>query len=173
MPWTKLSETLTRPKHPEVCQSCGDLAPPRPDAGVPGRDLPAAVLLRRWREHDMADRPTAAVVVLCPGCSRKLIDPHPRLYAELGWCEPDPGSMPMCGPCRHRDGTACRMATGHGGPGLELMVTEPTSVHLCRVPRSKSGWVKVWPAWPRSCNRFEPGGAGGINDGRRETDPGG
>lgn len=153
--WPKLSETLTRPKSPDCCQACGDLSPPPAPEGNPLARLPAGVLMRRWRECDGADRPTPVVVVLCQTCSESLVEKHPRLYVELGKCEPDPGSMPMCLACRHRDGTACRMALKHGGPGLELMVPEPANVHVCRVPRSASGWVKIWPAWPAACDRRE------------------
>jgi hypothetical protein len=158
MGWPKLSETLRGPKHPEVCRSCGDFAPPAPppppDAG-PRRSFPEAALMRRWRECDELDHPTPVVVVLCPKCSGELIEKHPRLYIELGWCEPDPGSMPLCSDCRHRRGTSCPMSIKSGGPGVLLVKPQPSRVHVCRVPRRNSGWINVWPAWPKSCDRKE------------------
>src|SRR5688572_33178922 len=79
-----LSETLTAPKSPDRCQSCG--APePTPNGNVDAtiQRFGLTGLLERWMECDPWDRDTHVVVVLCQRCSARLISPHPRLYKAL------------------------------------------------------------------------------------------
>ncbi len=106
-------------------------------------DLPSAV----WREHDEADRPIPgreALIFLGAGrdhakCRREL-DAHPRLYAEE---EGRPGYFPeLCGPCKHRDGLACRHPDlkANGGEGLGVTMGGPR-VHISCRPRSQSHWT--------------------------------
>ena len=120
-PWPRLSETLTGPKHPNQCQSCG-LAP---------TDM---VLLTRWLECDDSDREEPIVIVLCRKCSDRLIDEHPRLYRQLAPHEPMIGVMELCIECRHRDGVRCTNSAAkiNGGPGLEVIFPKPTSAFVCR-----------------------------------------
>jgi hypothetical protein len=100
-----LSQTLHFFPNPEECQSCG-----------------CAGELTRWRECDEWDKPTAVVVVLCAKCSKKLIDPHPRLYHQLQEHEPFAGSMQICLDCPMREGVSCTspLAKSNGGPGMEI-----------------------------------------------------
>lgn len=142
-PWFKLSDTLTGPKSPDRCQSCG--AAGEPDS----RDI------TRWQECDHSDRPTAVVVVLCKPCGGRLIEPHPRLYRALEPNDPHPGSNGVCLDCPHRAGVNCGHpdAKANGGAGVLLAVGKPTEVHLCRSPRRLSGWVRMWPYPPRDCKQ--------------------
>jgi hypothetical protein len=142
----KLSETLTHADHPEVCRACGALAEP----GGPGAD--GWTPLTRWRECDDFDRPTRTVVVLCKACAGKIVEPHPRLYIEIPWLAPYPGTVPLCVPCPHRNGTHCPMAAFNGGPGVELIGPAPSHVHLYRRGKGAvSGWVDLYPGWPTRC----------------------
>jgi hypothetical protein len=137
-----LSETLPFDPHPARCQSCG----------IPGtRDL------RRWRECDPEDLPTAVVVVLCGPCEKRLIEPHPRLYIQLQMNEPAPGCMGICCHCINRRGTACGhyRAKANGGPGVELTYPQPTAMHVCRSPRRLSGIVTIWPGKVTACDGRE------------------
>lgn len=117
MNWPRLTETLLGPKAPHLCQSCGG-----------GGDV------ARWREHDESDRPEDRVVVLCRRCARKVIEPHPRLYAEMQPGEPLPGTMSCCVACAHRDELRCRHGDlmANGGAGLKLSYREPTRAFVCR-----------------------------------------
>jgi hypothetical protein len=114
-PWPRLSETLLQERHPDRCQACG-------------ADARLGAKLTRWQEHDQDDRPEPLVVVLCPPCSARLIEPHPRLYRELHAWEPMPGSMPICGACGWRDATrgAHPDAKANGGQGVRLTFPKPT-----------------------------------------------
>ena len=122
-PWPKLSDTLPR-MDPCACQQCG-----------------ATEQLVYWQECDDEDQGTRAFVILCRSCSDQLIEKHPRLYRDIDAKTPMPGAMPICLDCNMRVGKGCAspVARFNGGPGLEY---EPKGqmVHLCRVPRSKSGW---------------------------------
>jgi hypothetical protein len=116
-----LSETLTGPKHPEQCQSCGGPA------------------TERWIECDPWDQPTHTLIVLCEDCEERLIEPHPRLYRELEHNAPWPGAMALCVNCRHREGITCRcpLARWNGGPGMAVTCAKPVVYHWCG--RSKGG----------------------------------
>lgn len=100
-----LSQTLPFFPNPEECQSCG-----------------AHGELTCWRECDEWDKPTAVAVVLCPKCSRKLIESHARLYHQLQEFQPFPGMMDLCLDCPMRDGVRCKspLAKSNGGPGMRI-----------------------------------------------------
>lgn len=100
-----LSQTLHFFPAPDICQSCG------------GSDH-----LTAWRECDEWDKPTAVAVVLCAKCSKKLIDPHPRLYVQLQEHQPFPGVMELCLDCPMREGVSCKspLAKHNGGPGMQI-----------------------------------------------------
>lgn len=136
----RLSESLPGERRPDRCQACGS---------------PCDLAL--WREHDEQDRPEAIVVNLCDRCSRKLIEPHPRLYEELARNAPWPGAIGICTACVHRDGLRCAHpdAKANGGIGVALTIARPHQVHLCRSPRRLSGWVKLWPAPAEDCRQRE------------------
>ena len=145
-----LSESLTGPRDLQYCQSC---------ACVGILDHPSGTGLQRWIECDPWDRhdERSPVVILCPSCSRRLIEPHPRLYVALAPMEPRPGAMPICIGCPHLDGVrcGCPLARINGGPGMAVKAPRPTMMHVCRSPRSQSGFVKLYSAWPRACTGRE------------------
>jgi len=146
-PWLRLSESLTGPKQPGVCQSCGATnAHLIPSADPDGEMSPIAAddtaalhaRLRRvldaeergvhvWQERDDADQPEPIAVLLCPPCSARLIEPHPRLYSGLPFNEPFAGTMGLCAPCRFRDGVRCTHPDlrANGGPGLTIQADTP------------------------------------------------
>ena len=142
--WPRLSEPLPFPRVPDQCQSCGS------GTGEGGPPLAA------WREHDQFDRPENIYVLLCPTCSARLIDPHPRLYAAMGRFEPIPGVMPLCLYCRHRDGLRCTSpkAKLNGGEGITVIGPKPTDVHVCR-RGGKGGWMKLYPSPATYCDGKE------------------
>ena len=143
-PWPRLTETLTGPKHPHACQSC-TLAWRNGDG------------ISYWLEHDESDQPEYRVVAACARCADELIEPHPRLYRRLARYEPMSGVMELCVDCVHRDGVrcACPAAKVNGGPGINVTFPKPESVHVCRSPRSKSGWVHYFPGPPTACSGRE------------------
>jgi hypothetical protein len=130
------------------CWSCGQLA--------------ALDDLQRWIESDPWDRrdvgTLSPIIVLCAACSKRHIEPHPRLYAPLGPREPRPGAVPLCVGCLHHDGVRCASprARVNGGPGLRLIGRKPTVMHICRSPRSRSGWFTDYHSWPHTCDGREP-----------------
>ncbi len=146
-PWPRLSESLTGPKQPGVCQSCGATnAQLLPSADPGGEMSPIAAddtaarhaRLRRvldadergvhvWQECDDADRPEPIAVLLCPPCGTRLIEPHPRLYYVLPFNEPFAGTMGLCVPCRFRAGVRCTHPDlkANGGPGLTIQTDTP------------------------------------------------
>ncbi len=149
-PWPRLSESLTGPKQPGVCQSCGatnaQLVPsadPNNEMSSIAQDDGAALHARLkrvldadergvhvWQECDDADRREPIAVLLCPPCSDRLIKPHPRLYSGLPFNEPVAGTMELCAPCRFRDGVGCTHPdlTANGGTGLMIQADTPVSV---------------------------------------------
>lgn len=142
--WPKLSETLTHPKSPNVCQSCG----------VQTFDLDSPTM-QRWEECDERDKKTGVVVVLCKACAARIVEPHPRLYSLLQTNEPRPGSNGICVDCPHREGTRCAhpRAKANGGSGVMLTVTKPMHAHLLRAPRRLSGWETLWINPPSDCKQ--------------------
>lgn len=101
-------------KHPLVCQSCGGS-----NVGGFGNGL-MRLTLSRWQECDHNDRPENKVLVLCDKCSKRIIEPHPRLYHQLHANQPWPGCMAICVNCRLREGVTCKSpdAKANGGSGV-------------------------------------------------------
>ncbi len=146
-PWPRLSESLIGPKQPGACQSCGATNAQLIPSVDPGGEMsPIAVddtaalhaRLRRvldddergvhvWQECDDVDRPEPIAVLLCPPCSARLIEPHPRLYYVLPFNEPFAGTMGLCAPCRFRDDVRCTHPDlkANGGPGLIIQADTP------------------------------------------------
>lgn len=121
--WPRLSQTLRGPRDLQHCQACGTRGQ------LPGAEPPAllAVELQVWREHDDQDKPEPLFLVLCGDCAGRRIEKHPRLYAEVDFRSPEPGVMPVCVLCRHREGFRCAnpIAKANGGPGLRLDFPTP------------------------------------------------
>jgi len=136
--WPKLSETLPH-STPGQCQRCESSSE-----------------LTYWQECDENDRPEIVFVVLCKACADAIIEPHPRLYKEQLASSILPGAMPICIDCKARDGMACRspIAKFNGGDGLKFE-PEGQMVHLCRSPRSKSGWHYLSAGPVEKCNGKE------------------
>lgn len=122
-PWPRLSETLPGPRQPDRCQACGN----------------CYTQLQWWQEHDEQDRPEPVLVILCGECAKKLIEPHPRLYANISRHTPWPGAMDLCVQCafRHELGCAHRDLKANGGPGLKVDFPEPSQAMVCG--RGKGG----------------------------------
>lgn len=141
--WPRLSQTLTGPKHPNECQSCGAA----PDDHV---------LLTRWLECEDSDREEAIVVVLCRQCSDRLIEPHPRLYRQLAPHEPMVGVLQLCVGCVHRDGVRCTnpAAQINGGPGLEVVFPKPTRIHVY-FGGGRGGWKHLYHGHATECSGRE------------------
>lgn len=137
--WPKLSEDLPS-KEPGECQRCRATVPP----------------LTYWQECDENDVAERVFVVLCAPCAKQIIEPHPRLYRELSPNTPMPGAMPICRDCSRRNGMGCfsPLAKFNGGPGLTYE-PEGQMVHLCRSPRSKSGWQYLAPCPVTACSGKE------------------
>ena len=137
--WPRLSETLTGPRDPGKCQSCG-----------------VEWDLTIWQECDERDKPEERFVVLCNECEEKLIEPHPRLYIEWTDNKPWPGIMRICRPCIHRYGLDCRCALQKrlGGPGMKVQSCEPMRGHMSF--RDKNGrrtgkFFERYAMPPRDC----------------------
>ena len=113
------------------------------------------MVLERWRECDDNDdrQPDSPVVVLCPSCSGKLIEKHPRLYHALQKYEPWPGASLICVTCVHRVDTHCTQSRAYGGQGL-LMHAERIRA-LVRRSRGRGHAqceaVMVYAGEPTSC----------------------
>ena len=152
--WPKLSETLPG-KTPGECQRCA-----------------AAAALTYWQEHDEQDQPLRAFVVLCQPCADKIIEPHPRLYRELPAVQPMPGVMPICLDCVHRTELSCTCpaAMFNGGPRPGLTFEPPGQmIHVCRAPRSKSGWIYCAPGPVTACSGKVPFSPGSPSDPERRN----
>jgi len=146
-PWPRLSESLTGPKQPGVCPSCGSTNVQLVPAADPGGEMtPIAaddtnalharlrgVLdaeehgVHIWQECDDADQPEPIAVLLCPPCSARIIESHPRLYYGLPFNEPFAGTMGLCAPCRFRVGVRCTHPAlkANGGPSLTIQADTP------------------------------------------------
>jgi hypothetical protein len=140
-----LSVTLTGRIHPHVCQSCG-------------KGHLQVETLTRWKEADEWDRTSAKspIVVLCEKCSKKLIDPHPRLYVALWPQEPWPGAIDICIACKHRDGTRCANPNAkiNGGSGIAMKGGRHSYCHLNF--GGGKGWSgQMWTSQPTECTGRE------------------
>lgn len=156
--WPRLSEDLPGPRSLYRCQACGLACAP------PTREI--------WQEHDQDDAPEPIVVVLCPSCSRDIVEPHPRLYTRLDPNEPIPGAIGLCTECRHQDRRA-GLRCGHpgakqnGGPGLSIRVRKPTLAHVCYKARGggRTGrFLKIWPTQATRCSGREIAVASAVLD---------
>lgn len=144
--WPRLSLTLTGPWHPQLCARCG------------GSDD-----LSRWQEHDALDVPEPVVVVLCVACALAVVEPHPRLYAQLDPYQPWPGCMPVCADCTLRDGTRCTSpaAKANGGPGVLLTMPLPSTgfVHYRDARGRRRGKRRtLWKGPVTACKQRVPAG---------------
>lgn len=121
--WPKLSEQLRFERTPDTCQSCGL----GPEASSHGNLQPAT--LQRWREHDEQDKPTPVIVMLCPSCAKRLIEPHPRLYSHEPDMGPLPGAMPLCCGCKWLRNLLCTSPAlkANGGEGVYITFPQPTT----------------------------------------------
>jgi hypothetical protein len=148
LPWPRLTEELTGPRHPNLCQSCG--AEDRSAMKAEG------IGTKRFEEHDDMDQPEHRIVVLCRACQRDLIDAHPRLYRRLDANEPWPGCMDLCLDCRHRTGVTCAHPTlkANGGTGLQITTRRPTTAHI-NLGRGRGYWTRLYPEAPTACARKE------------------
>lgn len=128
---TALSRDLTGPRSPTHCQACGTQHD-EPTRAHDRDGQPVLAKLDVWREHDDADRPQAVFVVLCRTCSKKLINPHERLYSLVEPNKPLPGLMPLCLDCTHRDGLDCTnpQSKRNGGDGIKLTFPQPTQAFV-------------------------------------------
>ena len=95
--------------------------------------------------------------MLCQKCSKRLIEPHARLYRQLQRNEPFPGVLDLCVDCRHRDGTRCTSPDlkANGGEGVLILIKKPVVAHVCRSPRRLSGVVQMWTESATSCKQME------------------
>jgi hypothetical protein len=144
--WPKLSVTLTGPRDLFACQSCG----------ATEEDL------TRWRECNEADEPTRVVVMLCEGCTRELVQKHPRLYIEMDAYEPLPGSMGCCfRGCKYRDGLTCLNPKQKilGGQGMLIRFPTPTVAFIDGTTPGggkRIGSVEKWWHAPPECEDAPP-----------------
>lgn len=117
MAWPRLTETLPPVEHRGKCQRCGH-----------------ADIVQIWQEHNEADEPEPQYVALCRACSDEIIEPHPRLYAMLGYYEPRPGIMHTCTDCALRKGLTCTspLLLANGGTGLPIRSPQPTVMFIDR-----------------------------------------
>lgn len=124
----RLSSELPHPRQLGVCQACGRTEDPREEMS-----------LRRWIECDDADQSTETLIVLCPECAGKIIDPHPRLYRAVPRHRPIIGAMALCVGCAHQADLRCvhprRLA--NGGVGLRVDYPAPSVGIACT--RGKGG----------------------------------
>jgi hypothetical protein len=113
------------------------------------KDLKLGKHLGRWRECDERDRLTAVLVVLCGACSKKLIDPHPRLYHYVAANDPCPGAMAICADCPYREGLSCTF------PDLLRLRHErrkPVMVDFGGKDRPQSGGYALYLTPPSDCS---------------------
>lgn len=132
--WPRLSETLTGPRSPHECASCGDLNPGE-----------------MWQECDGKDKPEQVFILLCKACAKKLIKPHPRLYVSQQRNTPFPGLMEICDNCIYREGYVCDKAKANGGPGILIQITRPYTAHIY-ARGGNSGWMKLYSLPAHGCS---------------------
>lgn len=114
--------------------------------------------LRLYHEHDERDLPipgTDALVYMGNDIEhhecREILKKHPRLYLEEAG---RPGSFPaICGPCKLRDGFACKHADlkANGGAGLLIQLRPLVPMNAIICPPPKGPKVRA-----ESCKGFEP-----------------
>lgn len=113
----RLSKMLNGPREPGLCQLCGAT-----------HDNPV------YQEHDHNDQPEEIWVSLCKPCAEKVIEPHPRLYAQKEKWAPTPGAMGICADCMFRQGLTCHnpLLKRLGGDGLPITYkTPPARAFIC------------------------------------------
>lgn len=144
----RLSEDLPGTRWPGICQACDG----RDRTLFPGE---GKHVVTPWQEHDERDRPELICVWLCRGCSDRIIDPHPRLYARMDQWEkmPFPGIMGLCEGCLWRRGPDCAnpLQKRLGGSGLGIEYPRPQKMFIDCSPRSASGLYTVFSGPPTSC----------------------
>lgn len=136
--WPKLSVTLPHPANPHLCQNCES-------------DQHLGI----WIEHDETDQPTSTLIALCRRCSDKIIEPHPRLYAQAPVNAPIPGAMALCVLCVQRDGLRCRAAKMNGGPGITVTAVRPFVAHIdgrdVKTGKRFGRWIHDYSSPPSAC----------------------
>jgi hypothetical protein len=157
-----LSEILRGEKSPDCCQSCG-------------RNHTKENPLSRWQECDEWDKKTKVVVVLCESCSGLYIERSPRLYHRLDSRSPFPGAMGICIDCKFREGVSClsplfagerphiKVKTIADPPELLTYLAisyaeTPVYAHVCRSPRSASGFMTLYRGPALECSGKEKRG---------------
>lgn len=144
-PWPKLSETLTGPRDPDHCQSCGEWGDAQP-----------------WCECDEKDTPTETHLMLCSECAEKIIEKHPRLYLDRHRNAPIPGAMQLCVDCIHRDALRCACPDAHrnGGCGIKIEHAEPSVIFMDGTKGGRRcGWTEMrYGCPPKSCSGRETSG---------------
>jgi hypothetical protein len=172
--WPRLSQTLTGPKHPHVCQSCGvEARPPADESALPEpldlatsdtlNVLPRLIARERdpawgvyaWQEYNSDDAPQPVVVVLCTDCSTRLIPSHPRVYRRVPQHAPFAGIMDLCLTCAFREGVCCThpQTQANGGPGLQLDYEPPISARVnAGRGRGRDVLLTLYPYPVRACS---------------------
>lgn len=133
-----LSLTLPFPRSLDTCQSCGLIGDPNAGrAAVAIGGETAGVALEKWQESDPFDRFTAdggqpVIVILCPTCSKMIIEPSARMYRRLDTWHPIPGAMALCHGCRFQADLKCAhpWLKANGGQGLMVRFPKPVYAHL-------------------------------------------
>jgi hypothetical protein len=101
-------------------------------------------------------------VLLCATCSKRLIEPHPRLYHHEPKNKPVPGAMPhLCVGCRWQRDLECThpKLTANGGPGLNIKVAQPARGFWDgRDSRGRrtGGMFERWDTPATACEGAEP-----------------
>jgi hypothetical protein len=136
-------------RHPHVCQQCGGSNRPMAGNGLLRLELSI------WQEHDHNDRPEPRYLVLCNVCSKRMIEPHPRLYSRVETNKPIAGLMDLCVGCRLRDGIGCTSprAKANGGVGVAVKITPPINAMVDG--RNYRGPAQMWPKPAESCDQRE------------------
>lgn len=129
-----LSAALTGPRDRQHCQSCSGEGLLHAFEMISARDADKLALLL-WMECDEWDRDQPVFVVLCAPCSKRLVNPHPRLYKPVDPWTPALGILGICEGCTHYAALTCRspLARYNGGPGLDFEFPKPTHMHVQRM----------------------------------------
>jgi len=144
--WPRLTETLPHAANPQLCGNCGIHDNTK--------------LVHIWIEHDLNDKPERKFIALCEKCSDKIIESHPRLYAQVGPNTPIPGVMLICIDCKFRDGLDCKSpeAKFNGGKGFSVKAAKPITYHIDGTHKGKrwSRWGNHYSIAPKSCTGKQP-----------------